>query len=68
MNSELYWATAADVCTPLELDTLRLRDRGLSLRQIALAQHISPSTVRSRLFNADRKIQIAIRATRKEPA
>lgn len=56
-----YWQTAAKVCTPKELDTLHLRERGLSLRQIALATGVSLATIRNRLFNADRKIELALR-------
>ena len=56
-----YWQTATRVCTEKELDTLRLRDRGLSLRQIALASSVSLATIRNRLFNADRKIDLALR-------
>ena len=47
---------AQHVCTPAELDAWTLRHQGLSRRQISLALRISPSAVRDRLFNADRKI------------
>jgi hypothetical protein len=57
-----YWTTAAQVCTPLELATLELHIRNeLSLRSISLAQDVSLSTIRTRLFNAQRKILIAQR-------
>lgn len=49
-------AAADKVCAPRELETWRLRDRGLSIRSIALALRCSTSTVRSALWNADRKI------------
>lgn len=52
--------TAAKVCTAKELETWRLRDRGLGKRATALALGVSVSTVKSRLFNADRKIAIAL--------
>jgi DNA-directed RNA polymerase specialized sigma24 family protein len=65
MSTDPYWTAAAQVCTTLELQTLQLRDRGLSLRQAALAMNVSVSTIRSRLFSADRKIELALR---KEPA
>lgn len=55
-----YWDTATEVCTTLELQTLRLRDRGMTLRGMALALNVSISTIRSRLFNADRKINQAL--------
>ena len=60
-SGDAYWQTATRVCTEKELDTLKLRDRGLSLRQIALATGVSLATIRNRLFNADRKIEIALR-------
>lgn len=47
---------AQHVCTPAELETWTLANRGLSQRNIAAALHISRSTVRSRLENAARKI------------
>lgn len=60
-----YWTIATTVCTNAELELLRLRDRGLSRRTIALATGRHPSTVRDILWNADRKIELALR---KEPA
>lgn len=57
MHDTDLWLIAADVLTPKELHAYELRHRhNLSLRQIALALDISVSTVRQRLFNADRKI------------
>lgn len=47
---------APHVLTPNELEAWTLADRGMSQRTIALALHISRSTVRSRLENAARKI------------
>lgn len=57
-----YWKTAGEVCTEKELETLRLsRRHGMSLRSISLALDVSVSTVRQRLANADRKIELALR-------
>lgn len=53
-------AAAEKVCTLLELETWRLRDRGLSQRTMAVALGVSVSTIRTRLFNADRKIAIEL--------
>lgn len=47
---------AARVCTQKQFEVWKLRDRGLSLRQIALGVGVSVSTVRTQLFEADRKI------------
>jgi predicted DNA-binding protein (UPF0251 family) len=58
--SPLEREIAARVCTVKELEAWRLRDRGLGKRAIALALEISVSTVKSRLFNADRKIAIEL--------
>jgi DNA-binding NarL/FixJ family response regulator len=48
-------------CTPAEQDVLRLEAAGLSERNIALALDISRRAVRDRLWNARRKIDIALR-------
>lgn len=49
--------TAHKVCTPKELAAYELAYRHMSERNIALALHISRSSVRSRLENANRKIK-----------
>lgn len=56
------WALAKNVCTAKELEALELRERhGLSQYAIALVLDLSRWSVRERLRNADRKIDIAIR-------
>lgn len=52
---------ALRVCTTKELETWTLREQGLSLRTLALALDVSVSTVRTRLHNADRKIELELR-------
>lgn len=47
--------------TAKELDAHRLHERGMSQRAIALALDISRSTVRTRLENAHRKLELAQR-------
>ena len=51
--------TAHKVCTPNELAAYELAQRGLSQRRIADALHISRSSARSRLEEANRKIRQA---------
>jgi DNA-binding NarL/FixJ family response regulator len=58
--SPLECEIAVRVCTSRQLDAWRLRDRGLSLRAIALAVGSSVSTVRSQLWEADRKIALEL--------
>lgn len=52
---------ATTVCSQAEQDVLRLEAAGLSERNIALALDISRRAVRDRLWNARRKIDIALR-------
>jgi DNA-binding CsgD family transcriptional regulator len=56
-------AAAERVCksAPKQLEVWRLRDRGLSLRQIAYGIGVSVSTVRSQLLEIDRKIAVELR-------
>lgn len=58
--TELEREIAAKVCTDKEFEVWKLRGRGLSRRSIALALDVAPSTVRDRLWNADRKIALEI--------
>jgi DNA-directed RNA polymerase specialized sigma24 family protein len=61
-NTNPYWDTARNVCTPKQYDMLELRKRhGLSLRTIALATGSSLSTVRGHLEGARRRIDRALR-------
>lgn len=61
MNDTRAHELARVHCTPAEQDALRLEAAGLSERNIALALDISRRTVRDRLWNARRKIDIALR-------
>ena len=61
MSGDRYWQTAQQVCTPLELQTLELRDRRhMGSRLIALHLGVSRAAIRERLDNADRKIKHAL--------
>jgi predicted DNA-binding protein (UPF0251 family) len=54
------WAIAEQVCTPAELEALRLERRGLSQRAIGYALGITREAVRDRLNRAARRIATAI--------
>lgn len=55
-DTELYWKTARNVCTPTELAALHLAEQGLGRRRIALILHIAPTTARDRVNRARQKI------------
>lgn len=68
-SSANYWTTAEKVCTPLELEALRLRDqRGLTPARIAFVLNRSRWSIRERLDSADRKIHYALSTTDEETA
>lgn len=65
----MSWATlppelrelAQSVCTPKELEALRLWDAGAGYRRVGLMLDISPSTARDRVQRALRKMERARR-------
>lgn len=59
-QSDLFWLTAQNVCTPKQLVVLELRERGFSLRMTALATGQSVSTVRDHLAAAQRNVDHAL--------
>lgn len=56
-----HWAIAERVCTPKQLEALRLYDRGLSYRIIALHLGVSHQRVRELVERATQKIELEIR-------
>jgi len=56
-----YWAIAAEVCTPRQLEALRLYDRGLSYRTISGRLDISHQRVAELVTRAGQKIEIELR-------
>jgi DNA-binding CsgD family transcriptional regulator len=60
-----YWTIAAEVCTPRELEALRLYDQRLSYRTISLHMGISPQRAKQLVDRASQKIDLH---RRKEPA
>lgn len=65
MRSDAEWwevASRPGVCTPKELEALDLRRRrGFSEREVALTLGVSRTSIRDRIENADRKIELALR-------
>lgn len=62
MSTDPFWQTAERVCTPKQLEIIRLKHRdGLSLRAIAFTLDIGLSTVRDHLARAEQKIELALR-------
>lgn len=50
---------AERVCTPKQLDALKLWDAGLGYRRIGLALHVSPTTARDLVQRALQKMKRA---------
>jgi len=60
-HRQLYWRTAARVCTNAELQALTLKhQRGLGYYRIGLTLDISRSAARDRIRTAEQKIAAAL--------
>lgn len=59
-DTDLYWTTAASVCNARQLEVLRLAERGLGRRRIALLLRISPEHARDLLNRARQKTAEAL--------
>lgn len=59
-EADQLWEIAQRVCTPAELEAVRLREH-MSQRAIAYHLGISREAVRDRLKRADQKIELEVR-------
>lgn len=66
MTTTDHWEIAHRICTPRELEALKLHEHGLSYRMIAL--HLGVSTQRAHQLVRRSGDKIQLELTRKEPA